>query len=765
MFMQFAEPLIALMKRRDYVPLPLPRVAEKLKVPKDAMDDFQRDVKELLRTGTIVKLKKDRLCLPRDADLVTGRIKFRQSGSALLIQPKGEDGKDAEPIQIAAEDTAVALHDDRVLVRLIPARNRYKARKDVTGRTRAQPDAATGRVIRILERARDTLTGTLKKSRAAFYVIPDDPRIIQDILVPDPAQSTLKVKPKVDDKVVVKLAEWVQRHLNPEGEIVEVLGKTHTPGAEYRALLHQYDLDPEFPEPVLHEVENFPKRVPTSDRKGRVDLRKKHVFTIDPDDAKDFDDALHIERNADGTTTVGIHIADVAYYVKPGTALDKEAHRRGNSTYLVGKVIPMLPHQLSNGLCSLVEAEDRLTKSVFLTFSDRGQLIAGKTSFANSVIRSAKRLTYKQAYALLFQDDFDVIRALPLPPAHQTGATGRALSEMSNKELGALQRDVRALWDLASKLRKKRMANGSLDLDMPETKIFVDKEGYADRIEVIENDESHQLIEEFMLSANEAVARTLRHVRVPLIHRVHDKPEAEKLEELREYMATVGIQTGDLTNRKHVSKLLQEIRKHPQGHILRIQFLRSLKQACYRADPDGHYGLNKTNYTHFTSPIRRYSDLIVHRVFDAYLAKENDPSAPKNPIVYNKAQLDAMAEHVSITEQNSTEAERESVKVKLLEFFEREAAKEIKTQFDAVITDVRNHGMFVELTRSMAFGLVHISTMSDDHYVFDRDNVQLIGRRRKRKFKLGDKIRVTAHRVDRFKRQIDFAIAGMKDAD
>jgi ribonuclease R len=596
--MQFAEPLIALMKRRDYVPLPLPRVAEKLKVPKDGMDSFDADVRELLRTGSIVKLKKDRLCLPRDADLVTGRIKFRQSGSALLIMSRSEeDGQDPEPIQISAEDTGG--HARRPRARAPdPHSGRYKSRRDANGKTRAQPDGVNGKVIRILERARETLTGTLRKSRAAFYVIPDDPRITQDILVPDPAASGLKPRPQLEDKVVVKLAEWTQRHLNPEGEIVEVLGKTHTPGAEYRALLHQYNLDPEFPEAVLGEVERLPKRVPAADRQNRQDLRRKHVFTIDPDDAKDFDDALHIEAGPDGGWIVGVHIADVAFYVSPGTALDKEAHRRGNSTYLVGKVIPMLPHQLSNGLCSLVEAEDRLTKSVFLTFNKSGQLVATKTTFANSVIRSAKRLTYRQAYALMFQDDKDVIRALPLPAAHQTGSTGRALSEMNNKELAALQADVRALWHLASKLRRKRMASGSLDLDMPETKIFVDKDGYADRIEVIENDESHQLIEEFMLCANEAVARTLRHAKLPLIHRVHDKPDPEKLEELSEYMGTMGIQAGDLTNRKHVTKLLEDIRKHPQGHILRIQFLRSLKQACYRADPDGHYGLNKTNYTH-----------------------------------------------------------------------------------------------------------------------------------------------------------------------
>src|SRR5690606_20261143 len=293
--------------------------------------------------------------------------------------------------------------NDRVLVRLIPTRHRYRTTRDRKGRPRAEPEPQ-GEVIRILERARETLAGTLKRSKHAYYVIPDDPRIIQDIIVPDPATSSLNPKPKVDDKVVVRLLEWEQRHLNPEGEIIEVLGKTHTPGAEYLALLRQYGLNPDFPEAVLQEVEKLPAKVTLKDRRGRLDLRKKHIFTIDPDDAKDFDDALHVERLENGNWLVGVHIADVAHYVKPGTRLDEEARRRGNSTYLVGKVIPMLPHQLSNGLCSLVEGEDRLTKSVFLTFTPRGRLIDKETRFANSVIRSSKRLTYKQAYALLKED-------------------------------------------------------------------------------------------------------------------------------------------------------------------------------------------------------------------------------------------------------------------------------------------------------------------------------------------------------------------------
>ena len=352
----------------------------------------------------------------------------------------------------------------------------------------------------------------------------------------------------------------------------------------------------------------LPDRVHSRDTEGgALDYRAIPVFTIDPDDAKDFDDALSIEQLG-GDTRVGIHIADVSSYVKPGTAIDREARERGNSTYLVGTVIPMLPEKLSNGLCSLVEAQDRLCKAVFLTFGP--DIRIKQTDFANTVIRSRKRLTYKQAYALLFENSLEKIRALPVPPKHQTGSTGRALRDLNDWELSDLQSWIRSLWRIASALRMARMAHGSLDLDMPETKIFVDPQGYADRLERIEQDESHQLIEEFMLAANEAVARPDRgtHSACRRLYRVHDNPDAEKLNDYRQFVSTFGIKVGDLSRREEVVKLLAILKTHPQGYTLRTQFLRSLKKACYRATPDGHYGLHKKDYTHFTSPIRRYSD-------------------------------------------------------------------------------------------------------------------------------------------------------------
>ncbi|MEM8550334.1 MAG: RNB domain-containing ribonuclease [Verrucomicrobiota bacterium] len=605
--MQVEEKILSHLGQKNYTPLNQPDLIAALELTKREQKQVRRALGKLLDDGLVVKIKRDRFVLPQDADLVTGIITFRQSGRALVL-PEALPGRPArEPLTVLAEDTAVALHGDKVIVRLSdddPRRNRRR-------RERRRPDETYARVIRVLQRANPTLTGTLKHSRMYHHVVPDDPRIIHDILVPSPERAEVFPKPKEGDKVVVRLLEWKMRHLNPEGVITEVLGKTHEPGAEFKAILHKYKLETGFPDPVLEDVAKVPDQVGPRECKGRLDLRDTLTLTIDPDDAKDFDDALSLEETAAGGCRIGIHIADVSAYVKPGSALDKEARTRGNSTYLVGCVIPMLPHALSNGICSLVEAEDRLTKSVFLEFDKNGKLRG--QSFANTVIRSRKRLTYRQAYAFLKNDDLAAVRDTPLPPAHQTGSTGRALSELDMQELARIQKAIRKFWFIAEKLRTARMKKGSLDLDMTEVKIFVDQEGYAERIETIDNDESHQLIEEFMLAANEAIAKALFEAGLPFISRVHDEPNTDKLIELRDTMALHGITVGDLTNRKEVTRLLEKINAHEQNYSLKIQFLRSLKQACYRAATDGHYGLYKTFYAHFTSPIRRYPDLLVHR--------------------------------------------------------------------------------------------------------------------------------------------------------
>jgi ribonuclease R len=670
---------------------------------------------------------------PQADDTVKGAIQFRAGGSAFVVV----DGKRDEPsIQISPDDTDVALPGDTVAVRIY---------RGVEGR---RPGERVGRVTQVLERGRETVVGELRREGRNYFVAPDDPRFVQEVVVPDPSSSPARPVPHPGDKVVVKLGEWRRREQPLVGEVTERLGRTHEPKAELLGIFAKYGLEPHFPADVEREAASLPDRVSQRDAEGRLDCRAIPVFTIDPDDAKDFDDALSIEDLGRGDVRVGVHVADVSAYVKHGTALDREARKRGNSTYLVGTVVPMLPEKLSNGLCSLVEAQDRLCKAVFLTFGADMQV--RETTYANTVIRSRKRLTYRQAYALLFEDSLERVRALPVPPKHQTGSTGRALRELSERELGDLQAWVRALWRIASVLRQRRMAHGSLDLDMPETKIFVDPEGYADRLERIEQDESHQLIEEFMLAANEAVARLTRTHRLPSLYRVHDEPDPLRLAEYRQFLATFGIKVGDLTRREEVVKLLKILQSHPQGYTLRTQFLRSLRKACYRATPDGHYGLHKRDYTHFTSPIRRYSDLVVHQVLQSHLARRHEGAR------HDVRGMDSLAEHLSITEVNSTEAERESVKIKLLEFFERELAKKKRTSFVAVITDVRRHGFFIELVESMTFGFVSADSLGDDYYLLNEAGTALVGRRKHRSFALNGRLDVVVDKVDRFKRIIDF---------
>ncbi|MDG1300216.1 MAG: RNB domain-containing ribonuclease [Opitutae bacterium] len=763
--MELRSQLLQLLRTKDYVPMRREAIFAVLKLSSNEIKNGHHLLDQMLERGELARLKKDKLCIPDDADLVSGRIMFRQNGAATLV-PEATEGKPSMPNQgypVAVEDTGVSMHADQVLARIIqrPRQSPFRGK----GRQRPAHDPnekPNVRVIRILKRAREAIPGTLEKGRHTYFVIPDDPRITQDILVPDPANAGIKPIPKLGDKVVVKLLEWKQRHLNPEGEISEVLGRTHEPDAEFKAILFKYNLNPQFPAAVEQQTEAIPDHVREQDTKGRQDCRGIFTFTIDPDDAKDFDDAISVEELEDGKIRFGVHIADVSAYVKPGTALDVEAQERGNSTYLVGTVIPMLPHALSNGLCSLVEAQDRLTKTCFITFSDQADIVDVK--FANTVICSNKRLTYKQAFAFMNEDDLDTVRKTPLPPKHQTGSTGRSLDEVNDDEMHLLQKYIRKSWTIASILRQRRFKNGSLDLDMTSVKLYVDEEGYTDRIEKEFNDESHQLIEEFMLSANEQVARIMKRSNFPSIYRVHDEPEDEKLQELRETMLSFGLQCGNLSKPREMSMLLKKLKEHPQGYTLKVQVLRSLKQAQYRASADGHYGLAKPDYTHFTSPIRRYSDLIVHRVLDGYMHKTGVDSAPDEPdIRYTQGKLLSLGDHLSVAERNSVDAERDSVKTKLLEFYERELKKPEKESFKAIITDVKNHGLFIELTESLAFGMVHISQLDDDFYHASDDGTSLIGRRTKKTYSLGQHIMVEVNRVDRYKRQIDFRVTATTD--
>lgn len=700
--------ILALLSARDYRPLDKIDIARKLKVLGNERVALRTVLRELEHSGQIARIRKNRYVLPAEADLVTGTLSINQAGFAFLdTEAPGQSN-----VFIAAENTGTGMHGDRVVVRI--SRDKPPAhRKD----RRALPD---GRVIRILERARDTVVGTLQHSRNFYYVVADDPRFVHNVYVQVPPRTKLPKAPAVGDKVVVRLEPWESRHVNPEGDIIEVLGPASAPGVDLLSIIRKYNLPTEFPKSVTDEVARIPKQVEDRMLEGREDLRKQFIVTVDPDDARDFDDAINVEKIDDQGWRLGVHIADVAAYVQPGNALDREARKRGNSVYLPDRVIPMLPEQLSNGVCSLNPGVDRLTHSVFIEFDKTGR--AKNTRFARSVIRSAHRLTYKQAYAILKSPTKD-----------------------------KLGERLHVAWNLASLLRRRRFEQGSLDLDFPEVKVHVDPNGKPVKLERVENDESHQLIEEFMLAANEAVAREMRHRQIPTIYRVHEDPDPEKLAEYREVILSHNYKVGDLTQRKELQRFLASIRGKPEEQTLKIGLLKSLKRARYAPEPLGHYGLAKANYLHFTSPIRRYADLVAHRG----LAARNE----KKRAGTDMGQIASMAEHISNTERNAAEAEIDSVRMKKLEFFQQQLDKRDPQVFRATIVDVRNYGLVVELPDVLTTGLIHVSSLADDFYVFEPTRHRLIGRRSRKTFAVGDDLRVFVSRVDPFKRQIDFVLA------
>ncbi len=705
-----AERIQALVSESLYQPLDKIGISKKLGLGPDQRVELRAVLQELEQRGAIARVRRDRYVLPEAAELVTGVIQIHPSGNAHLLS-----GRPGQPdLYISAENTWTAMPGDTVLARLM-----YD--------TRSREKKSEGRVIRILKRAHDTLVGTLQRSNKFHYVIPDDPRFNHNCYV-RPSQATLPRPPKVGDKVVVRLDEWTSRHINPEGEIIEVLGAASEPGVDMLSIVRKFDLPTEFPEAVLAEAEKIPQKIPAAEIKRREDLRNQLIYTIDPDDARDFDDAICVERLADGWR-LGVHIADVSHYVTQGSALDKEAYRRGNSVYLPDRVMPMLPERLSNGICSLKPGVDRLTRTVFIEFSNNGKM--RKASFSRSVIRSAARLTYKQAYAILSNRTPD-----PLPAT---------VPDRTETIPPMVVENIQLAWELASLLRRNRFANGSLDLDFPEVKVWLDKEGVPVRLEKIENDPSHQLIEEFMLVANEAVAKETRLRQFPGIYRVHELPDVEKLATFRELAGHYGYKAGDLTQRGEVQRLLAKIRGSAEEYALKIAFLRSLKRAAYSVLPDGHYGLSKENYTHFTSPIRRYADLVVHRVIGQIGQPGQRVAA---------AGLEEVATYISHTERHAEEAEREAVKLKKIEFFALAARRQEK--FEAVVTEVRNFGLFVELPEFLVTGMVHVSSLPDDFYSFDPVRFRFIGRQKKQTYSTGDRLKVAVVKVDIFKQQIDF---------
>ena len=704
-----AKSVLELVNRPGYQPVKPKVIARKLQLESSQLPQLRRVIKMLARQG-LVAYGRGHLVRParegaRQARRIVGVFRRTETGIG-FVRPRGEFAEGIqEDVYIAPAHTSDAVTGDVVLVEL--------------NDTREAGRGPRGQVVRVLERQRQRFVGTYFEAGRWGYVEVDGGLFPSPIFVGDPGAKG--VRP--DDKVVIELIRYPTPYAEGEGVIVEVLGERGQPGMDTIMIMREFGLPDNFPEEVLEQArqqaQQFREEVPSA----RLDLTGLTVITIDPPDARDFDDAISLERREDGSWRLGVHIADVAYFVPPKSALDREAFERATSVYLPDRVIPMLPEPISNGVASLQPGKIRFTKSVFMEFTPEG--IRTYREFYRSAIRSSKRLTYEEV------DEF--LRD-PQRFESQWGA-----------EICRMLLDMR---DLARILRARRRQRGALELILPEVKLLFDDDGQLAGAKIVEHTESHQIIEEFMLAANESVAEFLQEKGLHFLRRVHKDPLLRKLRDLTEFVTGLGIETESLESRSAIQRLLAAVAGRPEQYAVHYAVLRSLQRAIYSPRPEGHYALATDTYCHFTAPIRRYPDLTIHRLLDALI----DNRKP----VTDFDRLVLVGEHCSRREERAEIAERELVKLKLLGYLKDRIGMEL----DGVITGVERYGFFVQGIEIPAEGLVHVSTLEDDFYRFDRKTHSLVGYREGHTFRLGDRVRVVVARVDLDRRQLDFRLIG-----
>ena len=646
-------------------PLNKSEIARALEVPGNLRSKLRELIKGMQDAGEISIGKKGRYSLSKQektSEGLIGKIRLTPSGHGWFMVSQTDEGniasgidlKDPDRYYVSSRGLDTSLDGDIVMAKLVP--NKGKQR---------ELDEFRARVIEVVERRSGRVTGTLIKKGKFSSVKTKDERLPSSISVESPPDA------KSGQIVSVEITEWKHANDLPQGKVVAILGWPGDPGVDVVEIIQQHGINQSFPPEVVKAAQEIPDSVPQSEIDRRDDWRKRPVITIDPVTAKDFDDAVWVGKTDKGWQ-LAVHIADVSHYVKPGSILDVEAQARGNSTYLVDRVIPMLPEELSNGLCSLVPQKDRLTKCALMNFDKNGRMVS--SSFHDAVICTPRKYAYEEAQETL-----------------ERPGTGGDLGDL-----------IREAWELASVLRKRRFDNGGLDLDMPEVSIVLNEQGVPTGYKREEYNESHQLIEEFMLAANEAVARKVKNSGKATIYRVHEDPDPDKLNEFAEMARSHGYKPGNLTNRKHIQKLINDAKGSLEEPAIKVGLLKSLKRACYLSEPDGHYGLAKSDYAHFTSPIRRYADLVMHRALQPLL--QNRPA--KIDWTPNEKRCIEIAEHISNTERTSSDAESESRRMKMLEWLELSSREEPSPEFDGIITEVRAMGLFMECTDILQRGLV-----------------------------------------------------------
>ena len=723
--------LLTLMKDPTYVPMKLKELAMLLGVPKEQRKDLEEVLNELVASGKVGISKKGKYARS-EVFAQTGIFSAHHRGFG-FVTIEGRDGD----LFVPPDDTGDAMDGDTVQVII-----------DENGRG----GRAEARVLKVLKHANETLIGTFEKNKNFGFVIPDNPRITMDVFIPQGKENGAVS----GHKVVVKLDTYATGNKNPEGHVKEILGHINDPGVDILSIVRAYGLPEEFPEDVMEEVSHAPEELSADyvaeeiGKNGRVDLRDVPMVTIDGEDAKDLDDAVSVSKETINGETIyhlGVHIADVSHYVKEGTPLDAEAYKRGTSVYLVDRVIPMLPHRLSNGICSLNAGCDRLAMSCLMDIDEKGIIVGHK--ICESVVRIDRRMTYTAVNAILEAKNGTEEPQTDAPEKEKS----KEKAEFAKKCLEEYADFVPMfllLDETARVLRKKRMARGAVDFDFPECKIILDAKGRPVEIRPYERNAATMLIEDCMLAANETVAEDYYWQQIPFLYRSHEKPDGEKIKRfgilINNFGYSIRLQNGEL-HPKEMQKLLEKAAGSPEEALLARLALRSMKQAKYTTECMGHFGLAANYYTHFTSPIRRYPDLQIHRII-----KENlHGGLTKKRIAHYEKILPEVAIWTSSRERLADEAERETDKAKKVQFMERHIGEE----FTGVISGISNYGFYVELPNTVE-GMVRLANLDGDYYVFDEEHYELVGERTRKKFKLGQTVKIQVVSVDRYLKTIDF---------
>ncbi|MBO8176211.1 MAG: ribonuclease R [Bacillus sp. (in: Bacteria)] len=708
---QHVEKLLHYMKDEAYKPLTVQELEEAFGIEDSAA--FKEFVKALVymeEKGLVVRTRSNRYGLPEKMNLIRGKLTGHAKGFAFVVP----DDPNLDDIFIPPNETNDAMHGDHVLVRV--SSESSGARRE-------------GTVVRILERGIKEVVGTYTESKYFGFVIPDDKKLASDIFIPKNANMGAVE----GHKVVVKITTYPEGRKSAEGEVIKILGHKNDPGVDILSIIHKHGLPQSFPDDVMKQANETPDTISEEEIANRRDLRNEMIVTIDGADAKDLDDAVTVKRLENGNYKLGVHIADVSYYVKEGSPIDREAFERGTSVYLVDRVIPMIPHRLSNGICSLNPKVDRLTLSCEMEIDPQGEVIHHE--IFQSVIKTTERMTYSDVNKILVDKDEELRKKYePLVPMFEL------------------------MEELASILRDKRMKRGAIDFDFKEAKIIVNEEGKPTDVVIRERSVAERLIEEFMLIANETVAEHFHWLDVPFIYRIHEDPKEDKLHRFFEFITNFGLVVKGTANSVHpraLQEILEAVEGKPEEMVVSTVMLRSMQQAKYDPESVGHFGLSTDFYTHFTSPIRRYPDLIVHRLIRTYLIEGKMDEATRAKW---EQQLPEIAQHSSQMERRAVDAERETDELKKAEFMEDKIGQE----FEGIISSVTNFGMFVELPNTIE-GLVHVSYMTDDFYRYDERHYAMIGERTGNVFRIGDEITVRVINVNKEERSIDFEIVGMKN--